>query len=124
MSEFLSITGQVAIVAGTLIFAVAALGIVRFPDAYTRISAVGTAGGLGITLVIAGAVLLQPTVPDLVKAILAIALQLATSAVGTMAIARSAFLVRSPLRRLRFDELSERAREGEAEDDAGGARRG
>lgn len=102
----LTITGDIFIIAGALVFATAALGILRFPDAYTRISAVSTAGGVGIILIVTGSLLHQPSIPDTVKVILIIALQLATSAVGSMAIARSAYLTRTPLRRQRYNELA------------------
>lgn len=100
------VVGNVVVVLGALVFASAALGLLRFPDAYTRISAVGTAGGIGVVLLIGGAVLIQPTPMGALLAGLAIVLQLATSAVGSMAVARSAYLTRSPLRRCTFDELA------------------
>lgn len=105
MTTFLDITGDVLIVLGALIFATAALGILRFPDAYTRISAIGTAGGIGIIFIVIGALLHQPTLPDLLKVALIIALQLATSAIGTMAIARSTVLTRTRMHRPRYNDL-------------------
>lgn len=102
----LTIIGNIVIVLGALIFATAALGIVRFPDAYTRISAVGTAGGLGTVFVIVGALLLQPSLTDTVKVVLIIILQLATSSIGSIAIARSAYLTRTKLSHARFDDLA------------------
>lgn len=107
MTDILTIVGNVGIVAGALVFATAALGVLRFPDAYTRVSAVGTAAGVGIVLVVIGAFLLQPTVPDLIKVVLIILLQLATSAIGSMSIARSAYVTRTPLARRSFDELAD-----------------
>lgn len=107
MTDALTTAGNVSIVAGALVFATAALGVLRFPDAYTRVSAVGTAAGVGIVLVVVGAFLLQPTVPDFVKVVLIIVLQLSTSAIGSMAIARSAYVTRTPLRRRTFDELAD-----------------
>ncbi|HSP76653.1 MAG TPA: monovalent cation/H(+) antiporter subunit G [Cryobacterium sp.] len=103
----LDITGNVSIVVGALIFATAALGIVRFPDAYTRISAVGTAGGLGIVFVVVGALVLvlQPSLTDTAKVALIVILQFSTSAVGSIAIARSAYLTRTKLHRPVFDAL-------------------
>lgn len=101
------ITGQIVVVVGALIFATAALGVLRFTDPYTRISAVGTAGGIGIILVVAGALLYQPSVPDLIKVLLIIFLQLGTSAVGTMAIARASYLTGTQMRPGYFDELAE-----------------
>ncbi|WP_084499734.1 cation:proton antiporter [Brevibacterium album] len=114
----LTLAGDVLVIAGALVFATAALGLLRFPDAYTRISAVGTAGGLGIVLVITGAFLHRPSVPAAVMVVLAVLLQLTTSAVGSMAIARSALLVRTPLSRLRFSELHDESG-AEAEPDGG-----
>ncbi|MBP2437692.1 cation:proton antiporter [Microbacterium amylolyticum] len=102
----LQIIGDVLVVIGGLIFLSAALGIMRFPDAYTRISAVGTAGGLGITFVVVGAVMHSPSLADTVKVILIVVLQLTTSAIGTIAIARSAYLTRVPLARRKYDELA------------------
>lgn len=104
----MSVLGQVLIVAGGLVFLTAALGVARFPDVYTRISAVGTAAGLGIVLVVAGALLVQPSVSNAVKVAVIIALQLATSSVGSMAVARSAYLVRTPMRASAFQELADR----------------
>nr|WP_222844481.1 monovalent cation/H(+) antiporter subunit G [Saccharomonospora sp. CUA-673] len=43
----MTIIGDVFIIAGALVFVTAALGIIRFPDAYTRISSLGTAAGSG-----------------------------------------------------------------------------
>ena len=106
MTTFLYITGEVLIILGALIFATAALGILRFPDAYTRISAIGTAGGIGIIFIVIGALLHQPTLPDLLKVVLIIALQLATSAIGTMTVARSTFLTRTPMYRPHYNDLN------------------
>ncbi|MGB3482449.1 MAG: monovalent cation/H(+) antiporter subunit G [Mycobacterium sp.] len=106
MTTIAATIGNITTVLGALVFATAAVGVVRFPDAYTRISAVGTAGGVGIVLVVGGALLQQPNFADLVKVLLIVAVQLSRSAVGSMAIARSAYLFRTPVLNLRFDELT------------------
>lgn len=106
MNEILTVLGDVLIMAGALVFATAALGVARFRDAYMRVSAVGSAGGLGIVFVVTGALLLQPSVSNVVKVVLIITIHLITSAVGTMAIARSAYLTGTPLERYAFDELA------------------
>ena len=80
----------VLIFCGVVVFAGAGVGVLRFRDAYMRASAVGTAAGLGIALITIGAVLTMPTPENLVKAVVAVVLQLATSAVGTTIIARAA----------------------------------
>lgn len=105
--DLLSIIGNVTIVLGALIFATAALGILRFPDAYMRVSAVGTAGGVGIVLIIVGALVLQPSIENTVKVVLILVVHLLSSAVGTMAIARATYLTRTPLEHFDFDELEE-----------------
>ena len=89
-------------------FASAALGVLRFPDVYTRISAVSTAGGLGVCLLVIGALLLQPSTANLIKVAIILVLQLATSTIGSMAIARSAYLVGVTPQRCYFDELADR----------------
>lgn len=106
---FFTVFGQVLIVAGSLVFLTAALGVVRFPDTYTRVSAVGTAGGIGIVFVVVGALLLQPSMGNGLKVVAIIFLQLATSAIGSMAIARAAYLTRSAMRVGTNDELTEPA---------------
>ncbi|MGC0144413.1 cation:proton antiporter [Pseudactinotalea sp. Z1732] len=100
------IIGQVLILAGTVLFAVAGLGLFQFFDVYTRISAVGTAAGLGVALVVVGALCLQPGLSHTVKVAAIVVFQLTTSAVATSAIARAAYLSRAPLRRLSFDQLT------------------
>lgn len=88
----LTVVGNVAVLAGSAIFVLAAVGLLRFRDVYTRVSAVATAGGIGVILVCGGAALLQPSVDTLVKVVIAIVLQLLTSAVGAIAIAGAAVL--------------------------------
>lgn len=47
MSEIWMWLGGILTVVGALVFATAALGLLKFPDAYSRVSAVGTAGAWG-----------------------------------------------------------------------------
>lgn len=108
--NILEFIGNVLAILGALVFASAALGINRFPDTYTRLSAVGTAGGLGISLVITGAILHQPSVPGFIMLALIIGLQLATSSVGSIMIGRSAYLTGSPLVRPHFNDLESDSR--------------
>lgn len=107
MSEAITVFGDILIVGGALVFATAALGLLRFPDVYTRISAVGTAAGIGVVLVVVGALMHQPTISDVVKVIVIIILQLLTSAVGSIAIARSAYLMDTYIDEFVFDDLAE-----------------
>jgi multicomponent Na+:H+ antiporter subunit G len=103
----MSLLGQILAVVGGLIFLTAAVNLVRLPDAYTRVSALTTAAGFGLGFVTVGALLVAPTVTDTVKVVLAVLLQLATSAVAGMYIARSAYLTGTPLaEHTRYDELA------------------
>lgn len=103
----LDIVANVIILAGVLVLAVAAIGLFKFRDVYTRISAVGTAAGLGISLVIIGVFVLAPSWPNFIKLLIILFLQLATSSIGTMAIARSAYLTGSKMHPGYFDHLAE-----------------
>lgn len=98
MSGVLAIGGQVVAVAGAFVLLLAAAGLLRFDDVYMRASAVATATGVGISLVIIGSLLVAPGPADTVKALLAVALQLVTSALGGILLARSAILTDHPFR--------------------------
>lgn len=86
------IVGQALILLGAAIFVVAAIGLVRLPDLFTRTSAIGTAAGVGISVLVFGVALQDPSWVTLAKATLAIGLQLLTSVVGAIAISRAAVL--------------------------------
>ncbi len=85
-----AIVGQALVVTGAVIFLAAAVGLRRFADPYGRISAVATAAALGVTFVTVGAALINPRPVGVITVVLAVVLQLLTSAVGAIAIARAA----------------------------------
>src|SRR5690606_27824523 len=89
--SILDLAGNILAVFGSLVFASAALGLVRFPDTYTRLSAVGAAGGLGIILIVTGVVLYDPSPTGFILLLLIIGLQLSASSIGSIAIGRSAY---------------------------------
>lgn len=84
--------GLVFIFLGIFTIIVSATGLFRLPDVYLRASAVGTSAGLGVASIVFGALLMDFSALNLLKALIAIVAQLLTSAVGSMAIARSAYL--------------------------------
>jgi multicomponent Na+:H+ antiporter subunit G len=92
---WMSVVGQVLIVLGSLVFLTATVGLVRLPDLYTRSSAIATAAGVGVSFVLTGAFFFVPGLETGIKLVAAVALQLVTSAVGSMAIARSGYLIGS-----------------------------
>lgn len=105
--DTLALIGEIILLAGALLFASAGIGIIRYPDAYTRVSAVGTAGGLGISLVIIGAFLTRPSWWGALVVAAIIFLHLATSSIGTSATARAAYLVGTPMRLWSYNELKD-----------------
>lgn len=107
MTALLDIAANILMLTGALVFATAAIGLFKFKDVYQRISAVGTAAGLGISLVVIGVFIMMPTWTNFFKLLIILFLQLATSSIGSMAIARSAYLTGSPLRPGIFDQLAE-----------------
>ncbi|EZP40258.1 MULTISPECIES: monovalent cation/H(+) antiporter subunit G [Actinomycetes] len=107
MDTAMNVIGSLMIVLGALVFLGAALGLVRFPDPYTRISATGTAGGVGMILLVVGALLHMPSVANVVKVVLIVVLQLGSASVATMALARSAYLTGVPMNPGHYDELAE-----------------
>jgi len=104
------VVGSGLLILGAFISATAAIGLVKLPDLYTRASAIGTAAGLGISLIIVGVVVLDFSVLNLIKGLIAIAAQLLTSAVASFALARAGYMTGSrPARTTVPDELAESA---------------
>jgi multicomponent Na+:H+ antiporter subunit G len=102
--------GSAFLILGAVIIASAAVGLLKLPDVYTRTSAVGTAAGLGVALMIVGLVVLDFSVLNLVKGIIAIIAQLLTSAIGSFVLARASYMTGStPVSTTIPDELAEQA---------------
>jgi multicomponent Na+:H+ antiporter subunit G len=105
-----TVAGSALLIAGAVIIASAAIGLLTLPDVYTRTSAVGTAAGLGVALMIVGVVVLDFSGLNLVKGIIAIIAQLLTSAVGSFMLARASYMAGSqPVDTTVPDELAEQA---------------
>lgn len=80
----------IAIVAGALFYLAGTVGLLRFPDAYTRLHALTKADNLGLVLVVLG---LLPQVNDVLaglKLVLVWLLVMLSSAAVSQLIARSA----------------------------------
>jgi multicomponent Na+:H+ antiporter subunit G len=106
----ITVLGSAILILGAVIIASAAIGLLTLPDVYTRTSAVGTAAGLGVALMIVGVVVLDFSVLTLVKGIIAIIAQLLTSAIGSFVLARASYMTGSqPVNTTVPDELAEQA---------------
>lgn len=105
--------GHALVVVGVALIGIGALGLLRFPDAYSRLSAVTKAATLGLCLTLLGVLVLDPSWSNGVKVLLAVALQFVTSPVGGFALGRAAYRSGSPLAPgSRYDELGGRQRAG------------
>jgi len=102
-----TVVGSTLLILGAAIILVAAVGLLTLPDLYTRTSAVGTAAGLGIAVIIVGVVVLDFSALNVVKGLLAIVAQLLTSSIGSFALARAGYLTGSrPVSTTVPDELA------------------
>ncbi len=103
-------SGSALLILGAFIIASAAIGLIKLPDLYTRTSAIGTAAGLGVALIIVGVVVLDFSILNLVKGVIALIAQLLTSAIGSFALARAGYLTGSrPVGTTVPDELASTA---------------
>jgi len=106
----ITIVGSALLILGAAILASAAIGLVKLPDLYTRTSAIGTAAGLGVALIIAAVVVFDFSVLNLIKGLIAIVAQLLTSSIGSFALARAGYLTGSrPVATTFPDELADTA---------------
>ena len=95
------------LIGASLLF-LAALGILRMPDLYTRMQAATKAGTLGVGLVLVAAAVAFGKLSVTITSVLAIAFFILTAPVAAHMIGRAAYLARVPLwSRTVRDELSE-----------------
>ncbi|GAB3187768.1 cation:proton antiporter [Nesterenkonia suensis] len=110
------VAGMVLIFLGIFILLVSAVSLFRLPDLYMRASGVGTSAGLGVATIVIGTLLVDFSWLNLVKALIAVVAQLLTSAVGSMAIARSGYLNNSlPAAVTHIDDLRLTRRDAHAD---------
>lgn len=98
---------------GIILMGLAGIGLMRLPDAYTRMNAAGKAGGLGVACIVAGSFLAVAEMNAAVTAIIAIVLQLLTVPIGSVAIAQAAYRTRTPLDpKTAYDDLAATGHDG------------
>lgn len=90
MTALLDAFSIVAIVAGAFFFLAGTVGLLRFPDAYTRLHALTKADNLGLALVVIGLLPQTASVLAAAKLVLVWLLVLLSSAVVSQLIARAA----------------------------------
>lgn len=88
MSEWIA---AVALLAGAFFVLVAAIGVVRMPDLFTRMHAATKAGTLGVALVVVAAAVTFGTTGVTTKSALIVAFLLFTAPVGAHVLGRAAY---------------------------------
>lgn len=127
MSGVLDVLAAVLMLAGSLLALIAAVGLFRMPDAYSRIHVATKPATLAVVCTVAAAVLQVPGIPNITKLLLAVALQFWTAPVSSHMLGRAAHAAGLrpatpwPLDDLADDEAAEApdASAGDARDDHG-----
>lgn len=87
----LDVVGAALLLAGVALTVVAAVGLVRFPDVFTRMHAATKPATLGLLLVCAGAGLVVDDGGDRAKLLLVAAFQFVTAPVAAHMVGRAAY---------------------------------
>jgi len=90
MGRLLDLFSIVAVVAGAFFFLAGSVGLLRFPDAYTRLHALTKADNLGLALVVIGLLPQMDSVLAALKLVVVWLLVLLSSAAVSQLIARAA----------------------------------
>jgi multicomponent Na+:H+ antiporter subunit G len=85
------VAGYTLATVGISLIAIAALGLLRLPDAYNRANAVAKAAALGVICVLLGVLVLAPSPATAVILGLGVLLQLLTTPFGAYAVGRAAY---------------------------------
>ena len=97
MSGVAVLVGLVLLAVGALLVGVAALGLLRLPDVYTRANAVTKAAAMGLVLVLLGGIVLAPEAGSVLTLVVAVALQLFTVPIAGYEVGQAARLSGAPL---------------------------
>jgi multicomponent Na+:H+ antiporter subunit G len=89
MTRVLELLSVVATVAGAIFYLAGTVGLLRFPDAYTRLHALTKADNLGLALVVVGLLVQVDSLLGGLKLVLVWLLVLLSSAVVSQMIART-----------------------------------
>jgi len=108
MEMLLEIIIAAAMVLGTFLMFVAAVGLVRLPDVFCRMHAAGKAGTLGVSLLLLGPVIwfIGTDTSMAVRGLIAIFFQFITTPAATHVLSRASYIADYPLTdRTAVDEL-------------------
>jgi len=88
LHEVLDVLTLILLLAGAVFFVAGTLGLVRFPDVYTRLHALTKADNLGLGLIILGLMLQASSIAIIGKLLLIWLLVLVASATASQLVAR------------------------------------
>jgi len=91
MTEFWNVLVGLLIIFGALFTLLAAMGVLRFPDLYTRMHAASKAGVFGAGLILVGLAIHATDVAISLRAILAILFLVLTTPISAHLLAKAAF---------------------------------
>jgi multicomponent Na+:H+ antiporter subunit G len=100
--------GELALLAGALLILLAAIGVLRFPDALTRMHALSKASTLGVSIALLGAAVARTSVNDIISLLFATVLQAATNPVASTLLMQATYYAEGVATRVdTVDELAE-----------------
>ena len=108
MEFLIELLASITMLLGALLMVASGIGLIRLPDVFCRMHAVGKAGTLGIVMMITGTVIyfLPSDLSVLFRGLLAIFFQFLTTPAATHLLARAAYLSDYPIsERTAVDEL-------------------
>lgn len=106
MNGVVEVIASVAMLSAVGFVALAAFGLIRFDDTFSRTHAATKAITLGVILVGLGAALLLDSVGDVAKLVLAVGLQIVSAPVASHMVCRAAYRAGVPMtERVAVDQL-------------------
>lgn len=95
VEAFLTYAGGVLLLLGSVFVLVAALGVIRLPDLYSRMHAASKAGAVGGGLILLAVAVLSQDVSVTVRAIVGIIFLMLTTPLAAHLLARSAYIAQN-----------------------------
>ncbi|MDQ3991601.1 MAG: monovalent cation/H(+) antiporter subunit G [Actinomycetota bacterium] len=106
------VIGNALVGVGSILMLLAAIGVLRLPDVFSRMHAATKSASLGLACILAGTAFLLPAPGAAFKLVVAIMFQLTTAPVAAHVIGRAAYRAGVPLwEGTLYDEMEERVRE-------------
>ena len=99
--------GEVMLLAGACFTLVAAVGVVRFRDVFTRAHAFSAGSTLGMTLALLGAAATQSQLGNRTTLLLAVALQVLTSPLSSNLLSRATYFATGTRERVKAERAAD-----------------